>query len=97
MEHVDAISTPGAAPNRAFAGLAAELHRAADPRRVAELRTVNTIAELRERADWFRATLEAFQGQGLGAWYAELATRHDRLADEIAEQAHADGIIGGAA
>ncbi len=94
---LDAISTPGINPPAAFDRLRAGLHDAADPARIAEHRTLSTIAELRERADWFRDTLEAFKGMGLGYWYGELAQRHDELADEIASTATANGIIGGGA
>lgn len=80
-----------------IAGLRAELHAAAGPVGIAANRTVTTLAELRERADWFRRAMEVYACQPLGYWYAELATRFDRMADEIEASADAYGIVGGAA
>lgn len=74
-----------------------ELHAAAGPDRIAASRTRDSIEQLRARADFFRVALELYAGQPLGYWYAELATRHDRLADDLAELADVEGIFGGAA
>ena len=86
-----------AAGGHCLRNLRAELHAAAGPDGIAAHRTADTLATLRERADWFRVALELYAGTGLGYWYAELATRHDQLADEIAASAEQQGIFGGAA
>lgn len=93
---IDTFSTGNIDTPSAFHRLRRDLHDAAGPARLAEHRTLETIAELRERADQFRATLELYRGQGLGHWYAVLAARHDRLAESLADEATASGIIGGA-
>lgn len=77
--------------------LRAELHRAADPDRIAERRTTTALSDLRDRADWFRDAMEVYAGQPLGYWYCELATRFDRLANQIERRAEAEGIVGGVA
>ena len=94
MGNLDAVCTPGIRPPASFDRLRRELHTAVGADGVAARRTLDTLAELRERADWFRETMQAFACQPLGNWYAELAVRHDAMADEIAAAAEAHGIIG---
>lgn len=97
MGNLDAVSTPGIRPPAAFDRLRGELHTAAGADGVAANRTYQTLAELRERADWFRATMEVYLAQPLGHWYATLAARYDAMANEIEAEAKRCGIIGGEA
>lgn len=90
-------SRPATRGDSRVSGLRAQLHAAAGPDGIAAHRTLNALAELRERADWFRIALELYAGQPLGYWYAELATRFDQMADEIEANAEANGILDGVA
>ncbi|MCK2046988.1 hypothetical protein [Chromohalobacter moromii] len=95
--HVEAVATDGIDPPAAFDRLRSELHAAAGCDRITNSRTRDTVTQLRTRADFFRDALHVYAGTGLGDWYAELSTRLHRLADEIETDAHASGILGGAA
>lgn len=95
--NVEAVSSPGIDTPPAFDRLRSALHDAAGRDRITNSRTRDTIDQLRTRADFFRDALHVYAGTGLGDWYAELSTRLHRLADEIETDAHASGILGGAA
>lgn len=92
-QSIESFSTPGITPPAAFHRLRRALHDTAGPDRITASRTADTVSQLRTRADFFRDAMEVYAGTGLGAWYAELATRLNRLAGEIEADAKAEGVL----
>ncbi|NIC03984.1 hypothetical protein [Billgrantia bachuensis] len=90
--HVEAFATPGITPPAAFDRLRADLHDAAGPDRLAELRTVRAVHGLRDRAAEFVEQMNHIRGAEYRAWYAEVAARLGQFADELEADAKANGI-----
>ncbi len=91
--NVEAFATPGITPPAAFDRLRRDLHTAAGRNRITASRTMDTVSQLRTRADYFKGAMEVYAGTDLGYWYAELATRLNQLATEIEADAKANGVL----